>query len=132
MLKIHIPRFVEGEGSLVTIDAVTNPRPNNTAEDYSVYTTYDVGSSKLVTHIVSNYPQNPLITIDKQTSTFQSKYGYGLTYIAIAISILIAWLLYWKREEIIMLWKKQKNKRNSLLGKLVKLRTMLPLRNQSS
>lgn len=93
MLKIHIPRFVEGEGSLVTIDAMTNPKPNNASEDYNVYTTHDVGSSKLVTHIVSQFPQNPSITIDKQTTTLESKYGYGLIYIIVAVIIVVIYIL---------------------------------------
>jgi hypothetical protein len=110
ILHLHIPRFVEGEGSLVSIHMLTDPLPNSTSpEVYDIYTTYDVGSSKLVSTVTT---QPPYVIIEKQTTNFIEKYSYGITYIGVAIVVfggLVGYLEIKKRRAR----RKQKTKGTS-------------------
>jgi hypothetical protein len=97
ILHLHIPRFVEGEGSLVGIQMLTDPLPNSTSpESYDIYTTYDVGSSKLVTTVTA---QPPYVIVEKQTTNDYDIYLYGAVSIVISVVIVVVYIILRKQRE---------------------------------
>jgi hypothetical protein len=75
-LEVLVPRFSQGDGSLVKINTLANSKPNLTSVDYVIYSTYDDGSNKLSAH-VSKTPLAVPQTIGDQTNDFLAKYQYS-------------------------------------------------------
>jgi len=48
ILKIFIPRFVQGEGSVINVNLKVDPTVNIDSGQYVVYTTYDQGSVRKI------------------------------------------------------------------------------------
>jgi hypothetical protein len=45
IVKLYIPRFIQGNGSMIKIVTFTDSQENNNYRNYNVYTTYDQGST---------------------------------------------------------------------------------------
>lgn len=48
-LQVFVPRFVHGEGSLINVDLMVDPKANISSSEYTVYSTHDQGSVRKVT-----------------------------------------------------------------------------------
>jgi hypothetical protein len=75
-LEVHVPRFVQGGGSLTEIDTVIDNKSNITTGEYRIYITYDQGSVSRIIPIV----QRPF-SINEEYSSFWNQYGTAITYL---------------------------------------------------
>lgn len=41
ILEIYVPRFIQGDGSMIRIETLIDPKANLTSGDYVFYATYD-------------------------------------------------------------------------------------------
>jgi hypothetical protein len=62
VLKIFVPRFVQGEGSLISVNLNLDPKAEFNSGQYVVYTTFDQGSVKKTLSVKTINANDTLVT----------------------------------------------------------------------
>jgi hypothetical protein len=83
-LELYIPRFIQGDGSMIRIEALINNRSNMTSGNYIFYATYDQGSIRK-TIPISEKVTAPTIPFLDQFANWWSQYGNAISWIYVAI-----------------------------------------------
>jgi len=88
ILEVNIPRFVQGAGSLVRIDALIDSHSKITKNDrYIVYSTYDQGSKMVAEYILPAPPRET--SLSQEYSNFINTWISPLLGIITTISAIL-------------------------------------------
>jgi hypothetical protein len=97
-LRVDIPRLVQGEGTIMRIEAVLSPSSEITVNDkYNIYGTYDQGSIKKVKFILPQPPLPYLEVVRQFLDEFNANFGWIGILLAIVTLVTFAFTFIFPR-----------------------------------